>query len=60
LKKYTDKEFTGHCFHNSALEMLGIFRKNTAVNDGFSDTSLVETYKEEIDILPEPLFPKPL
>ncbi|WP_299670043.1 GAF domain-containing protein [uncultured Polaribacter sp.] len=60
FEKYADKEFEKHPFHATALEMIKIFEEHPKLKEGFSDYSLLEKYKEKIDLLLEPLFPEPL
>ena len=60
FEKYADKEFINHPFHSSAIKMVKLFNKHPELNDGFSDYTLLDTYKEQIDLLLNPLFPEPL
>lgn len=60
FKKYADKEFVNHPFHSSSKEMLHLLNKNPVLKEGFSDYTLLEKYKEEIDLFLNPLFPEPL
>lgn len=61
FKKYADEEFAKHPFHSSAKKMVALFNKYPELNSGFSDYSLLDTtYKEQIDLLLDPLFPEPL
>ena len=60
FQKYAHKEYEQHPFHGSALKMVDLFQKHPELIDGFSDYSLLETYKEQIDLLLNPLFPEPL
>ncbi len=60
FKKYADKDFIDHPFHDAAINMLRLFTKYPELNDGFSDYSLLDTYKEQINLLLDPLFPEPL
>ncbi|TXD46902.1 GAF domain-containing protein [Polaribacter sp. IC073] len=60
FEKYTDVAYKTHPLHSSSIEMVKMFDKNPALNDGFSDYSLLEKYKEEINLLLAPLFPEPL
>lgn len=60
FEKYADVKYAAHPFHNAAVNMVNVFNKKPELNDGFSDYSLLETYKEEIDLLLDPLFPEPL
>ncbi|MGK0412636.1 MAG: hypothetical protein ACJA1B_000834 [Polaribacter sp.] len=60
FKKYAGSEFLQHPYHSAAKKMLLLFEKHPELNEGFSDYSLLETYKEQIDLLLNPLFPEPL
>ncbi|MFK8061100.1 MAG: GAF domain-containing protein [Polaribacter sp.] len=60
FEKYASDEFKNHPFYTSALKMVKLFKKHPELNDGFSDYTLLETYKEQIDLLLNPLFPEPL
>ena len=60
FEKYSHLEFKNHPFHSSALEMVKLFEKHPELNDGFSDYTLLDKYKNEIDLLLNPLFPEPL
>ncbi len=58
FKKYAQKEFESHPFHTAAIKMIAEIEKHPELIDGFSDFSLLEKYKEQIDLLLEPLFPE--
>ena len=60
FEKYAGKEFSDHPFHGSASEMVALFKKKPELIDGFSDYTLLEKYKKEINLLLNPLFPEPL
>lgn len=60
FEKYAKINFKEHPFHDAAIKMVNLFEKHPELNDGFSDYSLLETYKEQIDLLLNPLFPEPL
>ena len=60
FEKYSHLEFKNHPFHSSALEIVKLFEKHPELNDGFSDYTLLDKYKNEIDLLLNPLFPEPL
>ncbi len=60
FEKYGNKKFVNHPFHGAAKEMVRLFEKHPELNTGFSDYSLLEKYKEEINLLLDPLFPEPL
>jgi hypothetical protein len=60
FQKYTDTEYAHHPYHGAAKEMVRIFEKHPELNTGFSDYSLLEKYKEQINLLLDPLFPEPL
>jgi hypothetical protein len=58
FKKYAQKDFESHPFHTAAIKMISEIEKYPELIDGFSDFSLLEKYKEQIDLLLEPLFPE--
>ena len=60
FEKYAHKEFEQHPFYVSANKMVKLFEKTPELTTGFSDISLIEKYKEQIDLLLDPLFPEPL
>ena len=60
FEKYADPEFVNHPFHGASKEMVRLFESHPELNNGFSDYSLLEKYKEQIDLLLQPLFPEPL
>tara|TARA_R110002126_G_scaffold72364_1_gene180895 strand:- start:57607 stop:59994 length:2388 start_codon:yes stop_codon:yes gene_type:complete len=60
FEKYAHKDFENHPFHTAAVKMVSLFNQHPELNDGFSDLSLLDTYKEQIDLLLNPLFPEPL
>ena len=60
FKKYADMEYAKHPYHSSAKKMVQLINKHPELNDGFSDYSLLDKYKEQIDLLLNPLFPEPL
>jgi hypothetical protein len=60
FEKYAHKKNAQHPFHSAAIEMVKIFQQYPLLNDGFSDYSLLEKYKKEIDLILNPLFPEPL
>ncbi|MEO9570679.1 MAG: GAF domain-containing protein [Polaribacter sp.] len=60
FEKYAKKEFKNHPFHSASLKMIKLFEKHPELNDGFSDYSLLQTYKEQINLLLNPLFPESL
>ena len=60
FEKYAKKEYENHPFHTSAIKMVNLFNKHPELNEGFSDYSLLEKYKEQINLLLNPLFPEPL
>ena len=59
-KKYTEEDFKEHPFHKSAKVMVAKIEKHPELIEGFSDFTLLETLKDEISLLLEPLFPEPL
>ena len=60
FEKYAHKEFENHPFHSAAIKMVDLFKEYPELNDGFSDYNLLKEYKEQIDLLLDPLFPEPL
>jgi hypothetical protein len=60
FEKYATPEFKDHPYHKSAIEMVEEFQKYPQLIEGFSDFSLLDSYKDQIDLLMEPLFPEPL
>ena len=60
FEKYAHKDFEHHPFHTAAAQMVDLFKQHPELNEGFSDLSLLDTYKEQIDLLLNPLFPEPL
>ncbi len=60
FEKYATKEFKEHPYHKSALQMVEEFKKYPELIEGFSDFSLLEKYRDQIDLLLDPLFPEPL
>jgi hypothetical protein len=59
-KKYADKAYIKHPFHTAAKEIVQQIKKNPILIQGFTDVSLLDNYKDEINTLLEPLFPEPL
>ncbi len=58
--KYAEDSHAHHPFHEAA-KLVGEEMKNyPELIDGFSDVSLLEKYKEQVELLLEPLFPEPL
>ena len=60
FEKYASDEFIEHPYHKSAIDMVTEFKKYPELLDGFSDFSLLDKYKEQVELLLEPLFPEPL
>lgn len=60
FEKYASPKFIQHPYHSAAKEIVLIFEKSPELKEGFSDYSLLETFKEQIDLLLDPLFPEPL
>jgi len=56
FKKYVNDK--NHSYYASAKVMDKEFKKYPELIDGFSDYSLLDTYKEQIDLLLDPLFPE--
>jgi hypothetical protein len=59
-KKYADKKNENHPYHNTAKKMVNVMQKYPELIEGFSDESLLEKYKDQIDLILDPLFPEPL
>jgi len=59
-KKYADKANENHHDHNSAKKMIDEIQKFPELIEGFSDFSLLEKYKDQIDLILNPLFPEAL
>ncbi|PTX63962.1 hypothetical protein C8N46_101572 [Kordia periserrulae] len=51
-------EDTNHPYHKSAVEIMEYLDNYPELRDGFSDFSKLETYKEQIDLVLEGLFPE--
>ncbi len=47
-------------YHNSAKKMVDEVQKFPELIEGFSDFSLLEKYKDQIDLILNPLFPEAL
>ena len=60
FQKYADSDFAEHPFHEAAKKMVTLFEKTPELIEGFSDLTLLDTYKEQINLLLDPLFPEPL
>ncbi len=58
FKKYANKEFENHPFHSTSIKIIEEIEKYPVLIDGFSDFSLLEKYKTQIDLLLEPPFPR--
>ncbi|MHC4695069.1 MAG: GAF domain-containing protein, partial [Planctomycetota bacterium] len=59
-RKYADKKNENHPFHNYARKMVDEIEKYPELIEGFSDLSLLEKYKDQIDLILNPLFPEAL
>ncbi|WP_347175483.1 GAF domain-containing protein [Polaribacter uvawellassae] len=59
-KKYSKDEYKEHPNHLAAKNMVAEIAKTPALIDGFSDFTLFDTHKKNIDLLLNPLFPEPL
>ena len=59
-KKYADKANENHLYHNSAKKIINDIQKFPELIEGFSDFSLLEKYKDQIDLMLNPLFPEAL
>ncbi len=51
FEKYAHQTYKQHPYHSAAIEMIKLFQQHPILNDGFSDYTLLEKYKEEIDLL---------
>ena len=60
FQKYANIQFIDHPFHESAKKIVQNFDKYPELISGFSDISFLEKYKEQIDLVLNPLFPEPL
>jgi hypothetical protein len=60
FKKYSKDEYKEHPIHLAAKNMVAEIAKTPALIDGFSDFTLFDTHKKNIDLLLNPLFPEPL
>ncbi len=60
FEKYATTEYKDHPYHKSAKEMVSEFKKFPELINGFSDFSLLEKYKDQVDLLLDPLFPEAL
>jgi hypothetical protein len=58
FKKYASKEYKSHPFHTASIKMIVEIEQYPELIEGFSDFSLLEKYKDQIDLLLEPLFPE--
>jgi len=59
-QKYSKDEYKEHPNHLAAKKMVAEIEKTPALIDGFSDFTLFDTHKKNIDLLLNPLFPEPL
>jgi hypothetical protein len=57
-KRYASEDFIEHPFHKSAAKMVAEIEKHPELVEGFTDLSLLDSLKDEIDLLLEPLFPE--
>ncbi|MFY0602923.1 MAG: GAF domain-containing protein [Flavobacteriaceae bacterium] len=60
FEKYATEAYSNHPYYKSAKVMVEEYKKYPELINGFSDFSLLETYKEQIDLLLDPLFPEAL
>ena len=58
--KYTTSEFANYPFHDAAKMVVEELKDYPELIEGFSDISLLEKYKDKVELLLEPLFPEPL
>lgn len=59
-RKYTEKEYEQHPYHQVATDIVQELEKYPELLSGFSDLSLLQTHKEQIDLILDPLFPEAL
>jgi molybdopterin converting factor small subunit len=59
-KKYADKKNENHPYHIPAKKIINEIQKYPELTEGFSDFSLLEKYKEQIELILDPLFPEAL
>ncbi|MFN0728855.1 GAF domain-containing protein [Polaribacter gochangensis] len=59
-KNYSKDEYKEHPNHLAAKNLVAEIAKTPALIDGFSDFTLFDTHKKNIDLLLNPLFPEPL
>ncbi len=60
FEKYAHIENKKHPFHDAAKKMVKLFSKHPELINGFSNLNLLDTYKDQIDLLLNPLFPEAL
>jgi hypothetical protein len=60
FEKYATSAYENHPYHKSSKEMVTKIKQYPELINGFSDLSLLEKYKEQINFLLDPLFPEPL
>ncbi|ARV07559.1 GAF domain-containing protein [Polaribacter sp. SA4-10] len=60
FEKYASQEHKEHPSHNSSIEIMKEIKRYPELINGFSDLSLIQKYKEQINLLLAPLFPEAL
>ncbi|QTE24065.1 GAF domain-containing protein [Polaribacter cellanae] len=60
FEKYAQKKNEHHPYHTSAKKIVSLLGQYPALIDGFSDYSLLEKYKEPVNLLLDSLFPEAL
>ena len=60
FEKYASQEYKEHPSHNSSIEIMKEIKRYPELINGFSDLSLIQKYKEQINLLLAPLFPEAL
>ncbi|GGG91046.1 hypothetical protein GCM10011416_04470 [Polaribacter pacificus] len=59
-KKYASTAQEKHPYHGAAKNIIAEFKKHPILREGFTDTSLLDTYSEQIEKILDPLFPEAL
>ncbi len=60
FQKYASEQYKDHYYHNGAKSVVEEVSKYPELIEGFSDESLLDKYKNQIDMLLDPLFPEAL
>lgn len=58
--KYAEQSYTNHPHQNASKQILIEIEKFPELVNGFTDVSLLEKYKKQIDMILDPLFPEAL